>query len=585
MHNPLILSALALLGAANLSAQHWNLTRSPEDLQAWIVKHFQDRDTVSLRSALDEARHIGWIKTAADQKLLKRQFRTITKKRGRSPRFLDLAKTPVVAPSTGASTGPLAASTEKEYNDSEGYANAIGTLTTVNKTITGALAAKAVDSFAVTMAVDGILQVSAAITGTAPAVEVTSADGDEIWGMAWSKTPPLNVQVPRGRYFVRLYQPLGSSTYSLSLSMKAQTVPALPLGKQTQVSLSQNLRVFRVVLPQDGRVTLKLSSTGAADTRLWLLNSSWRYMYDVDDAGSAGKDAGLNALLPKGTYYVYLESNAATTTKITTTFNSASIPLLATTAINGKIPLGEEDFDLYRIVVGSSQMTLAIRGTGATAIQDSYLFVYDRNMGFALESDDENAGNSTLSSISATMPPGRYYAASTGYYDKGDYTISRSKGTGSTVTARAGTNLTTITTKDTAATLKFSLLTPSRIEFDIVEKTLSDAEIFVIDAKTGLSVGWEDDAFDAASCNFGTHLPAGEYFLIVKDWDGGVGSVDVRIIPPLQLWGATNTVMARGHEGNPLFLIISTKQAAASNPLPGLVTGNLLLDLSGAPIF
>ena len=98
-------------------------------------------------------------------------------------------------------------------------------------------------------------------------------------------------------------------------------------------------------------------------------------------------------------------------------------------------------------------------------------------------------------------------------------------------------------------------------------------------------MGWEDDAFDAASCNFGTQLPAGEYFLIVKDWDGGVGDVDVRIIPPLQLWGATNTVMARGHEGNPLFLVISTKQAAAHNPLPGIVTGNLLLDLSGATIF
>ncbi|MHC4898663.1 MAG: hypothetical protein ACYTGW_16320 [Planctomycetota bacterium] len=582
MRTTFLLSALTLLGAADLAAQHWHLTRSPQALEAWIGQRFQGRDVVPLRSVLGAARHLGWVKTAADAKLLKRQFRAIARQRGRTARFLDLMKTPALEPSAG----PLAATVEKEYNDSEGFANDVGTVTTVAQTISGSLAANTVDSFAVTVPVDGVLQVAASVTGTAPEVLITSADGDEVWGMASSKAPPLDVEVPKGRYHVLLYQAQGTATYSLSLKMKVQPVSTLALGKQTQVALNTNLKALKVVLAQDGRVTLNLSSTGSADTHLWLLSSSWRYLFDVDDAGSTGTDAGLNALLPKGVYYVYLTSDAATTATITANFKAARIPLLGTAAINGTIPSGEEDFDLYRMVVGNAELvTLAIRGNGASPISDSYLFVYDSNMALSLESDDENASNSTLSSFTATMPPGTYYAASTGFYTKGGYTISKNTGKGSTVTAQAGTNAVTITTLDTAATLKLSLLTPSRIEFNVVEGTLIDAQVFVIDAKSGLSVGWEDDAVDATSCRFGTHLPAGDYFVIVKDWDGGTGTVDVRIIPPMQRWGTAFTARARGHEGNPLFLVIGTKQVPAQNPLLGLVTGNLLIDLQTAVIF
>ena len=368
--------------------------------------------------------------------------------------------------------------------------------------------------------------------------------------------------------------------------MKAQAVPTLALNKLTPVSLDKSLRVFRVVLAEDGRVTLKLASSPSADTSLWLLNSNWRYMFDVDDAGSTGSDAGLNALLPKGVYLVYLTADVATTTGITTTFKAATIPALETTALNGVLAGGEEDFDLYQVTVGESELTtLTIRGNGSNAIGDSYLRVYDSNMALALESDDESASASTLSSISATLPAGTYYAASVGYYDTGGYTISKTKATGSTVTAKAGTNKASITTLNSAVALRLSLRTPSRIEFDVVEETLADAEIFVLDAKTGLSVGWEDDAFDAASCSFGTQLAAGDYFVIVKDWSGGSGSFDVRIIPPMQRWGEAHAVMSYGHEGNPLFLVVGRKQVPATNPLPGLVSGNLLIDLSGAGIF
>ena len=70
MRIPLILSVLVLLGAADLSAQQWNLTRSQKALWTWIVKHFDDRDTVTLRPVLSEARRIGWIQNAADHRLL-----------------------------------------------------------------------------------------------------------------------------------------------------------------------------------------------------------------------------------------------------------------------------------------------------------------------------------------------------------------------------------------------------------------------------------------------------------------------------------------------------------------------------------
>jgi len=582
MRTILLLSALCVVAVADLVAQDWQTTRSPKDLHAWILKRYEGRATVPMRLALGEAKRIGWLQTSAERALFKRQFRGLTKQHGHSGRVLDLLESPVMPPSPG----PLAAATEKEYNDSEGYANEVGALSTVAQTVTGTLAAREVDSFAVTLAADGVLQVAAQIQGTAPEVQITSPDGDEVKGMAWSKAPPLSLEVPAGRYFVRLYQPTGSSSYSLSLTAKAQAVPALALNKLTSVSLNNNFKAFRVILPEDGRVTLKLASSPGADTKLWLLNSSWRYMFDVDDAGSVGTDAGLNALLPKGTYLAYLSAGVATTTKITTTFNAAKIPALDTTALNGVHGNGEEDFDLYKVVVGKSELTtLAIRGNGSTVIGDSYLLVYDSNMALALESDDENASASALSSISATLPAGTYYAASVGYYGTGGYAISKAKAIGSTVSAKAGTNQVSIKTQDLAATLQLSLKTPSRIEFRCVEGTLADAEIFVLDAKTGLSLGWEDDSFDASSCSFGTRLPAGDYAVIVKDWSGGTGSVDVRIIPPMQRWGAAYTVMSYGHQGNPLFVVIGRKQVPATNPLPGVVTGNLLIDLSGAGIF
>lgn len=531
---------------------------------------------LTLRRALKEARPDGGVHAA----VLKRQLRALAREHGRSGRFLCRGSS-----MRRDEPGPLAATPEKEYNDSEAYAHEVGVLGTVAQVVTGSLGAREVDSFGVSLGADGVLQVAAQVQGTPPEVQVTSADGDEVLGMAWSKAPPLNLEVPAGRYFVRLYQPTGSCSYSLSLGMKSQALAALAPGTAS-VSVGPGLKALKLTLTEDGRVSIRLASSPSADTSLWLLNGRWRYVFDVDDAGSIGREAGLNALLPKGEYFVYLRADVSTTTKVTTTLQASKIPVLGTTALNGVIGGGEEDLDLYQVTVGAAELTtLAIRGNTGTPIGDSYLMVLDSNMGLALESDDEGGSLSSLSSISGVLPAGSYYVASTGYYDIGGYTISKATAKGTTVAAKAGTNQGTITALDSAVTFSLSLKTPSRVEFEVREDTLADAEIFVLDQKTGLSVGWEDDSFDASRCSFGTRLPAGEYYVIVKDWGGGKGSFDVRIVPPLARWGEAWTVMARGHEGNPLYLVIGRKQVPATNPLVGLVSGNLLIDLSGASVF
>ena len=353
LHSRAALSFLTLVFAATgLSAQDWSKTHSLNDLESFLVEQFTPRGQVDARRALNAAAAKGWVVRAADRILFKRQFRSIARRRGTSGRLIDLRPR---ALNVSNATPPTMAQAlaEKEYNDSACYGQDLGPITPVAQTITGALATGESDNFTIRLVTDSLLSLTASsLNGTNPQVIVTNKDGDEIWGMSWQRSLPLQIELPAGQYNVRLYQQSGSSTYGMSMQATTIKIPVINLSGSTSVSVSTNLKCLKLVTAADGRVNLTLKSATGADTYLWLLNGNWRYMHDVDDVTTV--DAGLDAHLPKGTYYVYVYADKSDTTSVTGSFSSAAIPALTSAGVAGTIK-GYHSFDVYKFTVGTGQ--------------------------------------------------------------------------------------------------------------------------------------------------------------------------------------------------------------------------------------
>ncbi|MEZ5989722.1 MAG: hypothetical protein R3F30_11475 [Planctomycetota bacterium] len=525
---PGLLAALfALTLPAALSAQ-----AAPKDadaLRSWAVAVHPGVTAVHHKDLLREARALGWMSNPADSKRFKRLLREATRTRG-AGRLLALADPAPTPWQPGALAGA-----EKEYNDSVAFANDAGVLTTAKTSINGSLNSAEVDSFRFQIVADGTVTFTGSAAGSAPYLEVANAMGDELWGMAWLQGISGTIDLPRGTYVARITGARSPTTYKVDMSWAAKPIPTLAYTGNTQISVGQTVVPVRFVLPADGRVKLALSSTNSADTYLWLVNDRWGYVFDVDDAGATSSDAGLDALLPKGTYYAYIQAfTSTTTTTITATFTAQTIPVLtAGKSATGTCPVGQEFMDTWAIPVGTNEaVTLTVAGSGTNAMPDPYMFVYDQAMGFVLESDDDY--NTSDSGITATMPAGVYYVASTSWNSSGSYTVSRKAGTGATTKALPGRNAGSIGGVDTAQTFTFSLLTPTKVEVAIVENTLWDAEVWVIDTKTTRAVTWMDESIDIASCRTGGILPPGDYAVIVKDWNGSNGTFDLVLGMPMQ---------------------------------------------------
>lgn len=583
-----LVTLLGLIPAAGLPAQNWGQTHSSQDLLAFASAQAAGQKRISQRAVMRAASARGWLKTPAERRLIKRQLRHLVRQAGAGGRFLHLGG---MEPGHNLSQSLLAVA-ETEYNDGPGWAQDLGVIIG-SETVNGSLDSGEVDSFRLSVPVDGTLVVSATSSSTLPWLEIDSGRGDELWGMAFRSAGSVTLDVPAGEYVIRVAggSTSGAFTYSAKIDFTLGPVPTLAFSGNRQTTLyGDGLRVFRAVLPADGRLDLDIVTGSNAGSYLWLLNENFGYMFDVDDDSlSSNGDAGLNALLPQGTYYIAIEPDSNSITPVATVtarFTAATIPTVnASTPGNGSIPGGEEDFDSYRITVAANQsVTLDLAGrNGANGIIDSFLTVYDSKMRFALESDEENNSNSSFSKITATLPPGTYYACSSGYYDYGDYALSMSTGAAAVSNAQAGSNPANLAAVDTAMTFRLTLGTATRLGFEALLNTLPDSQLWVI-SSSGESWTWNDDSFRSGSEAWtGAVLPAGEYWIVVKDWDGNTGSIDLQLLAPLSRF-ANDNVIATSHAGDLMYYCVSTKGLPAYNPLPGILEGNVLLDLSTAII-
>lgn len=568
---------VSLLATTSISAQNWDQTHARKDLELFLQRNFAGQDSVSLSSAYRKARSLGWLPTGIERKLIKRQLSLLAGERRSQGRAIDL-RSRTVNPDPRRRAAP-AAVVEAEYNGSEGYANYLGILLTpLSATGTFTLASDK-DSYRFETILDGEVTFKTTSTGSQPDLMITSASGDENWGYHYYDGGTVVVQLPRGSYHVSLAGTV-STNYSLALTFKAKTIETLRLGAKTAHTFGTDPKLLRVVLPKDGRLGLKLTNIAQVDGLLGLLNDKWGFVYDVDEASTATNgEPGLDALLPAGTYYLYLWADASGTESLTSTFQSQAIPTLSASA-TGVLAGIQESFDLFKVVLTQPAFVdFRVLGNGTSPTTDPYLMLYDRNMVQILEGDDDP--NGSMASIGVTLPAGTYYIASTAYFDGGGYRITRATSVVATRNARAGSNPGTVAQFSSVA-FRFQLATPSWIEMDLDDGAI-DGQVGVLDWKTGLAISWEDDEnLGPQDCNFGLHLPAGDYLFVVKDYSSDGGAFELRLLPPLQRW-LNDNVMVRGHAGDPLFFVVGSK-SASYNPFPGLITGNLLIDLQTAVI-
>lgn len=570
---------LVLLTSPSLFAQAWDRTHTREDLARFLQQAFPGQDAVPMGQAYRGVQAKGWLPTVMTRKLLKQQLRDLVRDSRSRGRSIDLKPGTVFPDPRGRPASAVAA--EIEYNDSEAYATDLGVLIAPLSATGSMSSADDKDALRFETLIDGVVTFKMTYTGTKPDLVITGAAGQENWGYHYYDSDTVVLHLPSGVYHANLASFDSSTTYSLALTFQPQSIPTLALGATTGHTFGPDPKLLKVVLPQDGRFGLSMTANGAGDSLLILQNSKWGFIYDVDDTGAATNgEAGLDIQLPKGTYYLYVWSDLVVTESFTTTFASQATPVLSNSA-TGTLATSPEVLDLFQIVVTTPEfLDLRITGNGSSAIADPYLILYDQNMTQILEGDDDPA--STFSVIGATLPTGVYYVASTSYYDYGGYQISKASAMMVTQVAQAGVNVATVPSYSSVG-FRLKLATASRLEVDLDEGSL-DGQVGVLDWKTGLAVSWEDDDFYGPQyCHLGMQLPAGEYLFLVKDYSGDTGSVDLQLLPPLQRWQGDN-VMVRGHSGDLLFFVVGTKESAPNNPLPGFVSGNLLVDLSTAVI-
>jgi hypothetical protein len=566
MRRSLLLGACLLFPFASAAAQSW--PTSSQQLEAWVRSQFAGEAKVTLRAVLNEARVKGLIRSPRDRHALKRSFRAISRSQGGSRQLLELQ--PRVLP---IAFGPLA-TTEREYNDTPGYADHMGTLTPAGLSAQGTIASGDSDCYSFDVPVEGTATFNVTTSASSLSYYLFSERGEYL---EWGESNIPSFGLPAGRYYIG-FDASGPGSYTLNVGLTIQPLPVItPVGSNSY-SIGTDPKTFKVIVPSDGRFSLQLSSSGGADTELFLYNSKMRYMFDVwDDSRSvSGVDAGLDAQLPAGTYFVTVRSDAPTTTQFTSAFTAGALPTLAcASSFNGTIN-GEESFDLYRVVTSSSQSsTISITQRG-NSIQDSYLVIFDRQMGFLVESDEETPASS-MSGLSVTLPSGIFYAASTGYYDFGDYSMNRSCATAATTPALPGRNSGNVAMQATAISHTLTLRNDVPCEVEVTENTLFDAMVGIVDAKTGLSMGQNDTAWHYGSCNVAGPLAAGDYWFLVKDWDGGTGTYDLDILTPLYR-GAGNQLRGLDKQNNVIVFLAALGSFPGVNPVPGLTTGNLLVD-------
>jgi hypothetical protein len=347
--------------------------------------------------------------------------------------------------------GP-AGGVDLESNDTVGFAETLdlstGTCTVAGSTGTGDLR----DVYTFTLAGETEVTISATGTATPSTVNLFDDVGRLVvvgLSPATGRREIRKICLPAGTYFVNV---VGVS-YTMTVTATAATCPVLVAGANADtvnpagaVGEQFDVRSWKVIVPAGhADVQLSVASTATAPTDHNLIFNLGRanagrvhFCDNVLPAPAHANDPEMKAGLPAGTYYVYIQNSVtAVTTAIpyTLTMSQTSITPRALCGSTNYTFSNSGHRDLFSFTTsGNERISVqTLVGTAPPTAGDSYLELFDANMGLILHNDDgcpAGTGCGFFSYFDCTLPAGTYYMTFRGFSaagaagEFGDYAVT-----------------------------------------------------------------------------------------------------------------------------------------------------------------
>jgi hypothetical protein len=424
----LVAAVLAGLFASVASAQS-------ASMQSWIRSQYPDAHRVTVQTVLRDASIAGIAQTPAARKALKDALASI---RGKS-RF-GLANMRVLEMPLAQSMPDFGADTidEHEFNDSWQWADTI-----LGGSVHGNCAdLNDVDSWKF-VSTGGFYTIdvspqsgSAAITDSV--LTLRNAKGDVVAvsdNVGSSLFSQISIYLPAGTYYADVASYLGTHGGIYNLAVSADPVAMRPLAAPgaagtTAAANTQTTHDVYDMLVTEGRVNLRVVS--GVDSQLTVQRADGVVVFSNDDS-SFGLDAAADIDLPAGRYFVHV-NEVTGAAGVPFLLQMAQTPgtlvdaIAAGTTVENLV--GDQSMRLVKVDLSAAagKVTLTTSDNGATPVLDTVLSLYDRDLDFVCDVDDDNASDPLrgfYSRISANLPAGVYYAAVTPFTGMtGGYSLS-----------------------------------------------------------------------------------------------------------------------------------------------------------------
>lgn len=538
--------------------------QSPAD---WIRSRFSDLQAVDMRTVLQEGRAAGFAGSPAETLAFKRTFNQL---RGKDRRAAPLHRRFELEAPAPAATGLDVVATETEFNDSWRWADVMG----ANPTAQGTIASGSdVDCWRF-VSTGGYHAISvSALAGPSPigdpVLTIRNGNGAVVAFVDGPQTgaASLGIYLPAGTFHAEVSCFGGNTGGDYLLSVAAAPVNLVPLGATgaagtTQVSGSPSPRdIFTFSVPQ-GRLVMRVLAPGR-DSLLLLQRSDGGLLFFNDDSTAGGLNAAADIDLPAGSYHAYVFDGMGQSYPFTLSFQHTptTLPDVVTSPSITRTLTGDECLRLYRIGCTTPRLVDMQTGNGtATPIGDTIMSLYDPDLDFVCDVDDDNALNPArgyYSRIRIALPASSCYVAVAPYpAATGGYTLTTnaSGAFANTGTARFGTNALSFAGFGTINSYALDNATPVSVRFR------ANNYFYAVLGPGG----------QLADCWYGTgdypqagELPNGTSQVLTWDRYDYAGSISVSILPALGVEGTQ--LVSRGKAGDAVMLLASFQEVPGVN--------------------
>lgn len=412
------LSALASVATA----------QDPVALVRLIESRFAAPNDGDIHTFLAEAARAGLLDSRNDRLVAKDVFRSYLVKNSDK---IAAAEAALAKASQSGSAGPLNG-TDVECNDIAGFADTLTVTAGGNCVVNGTLGSPDVRDVYRVVLTGGtpdhsvVISTVPAGTSTSPPTTLNLADAGQRFilnGSIVGTTRSIaGIGLPDGTYYVTV---ASTGMYTLSISSTGTTIPTLTNGATGGFTLAPEIHTYKVLVGAPAEsVYIEVTNQTTTDVGDYFFNlgraKGGRVLF-MDDvlvppATAAQADPRIDAELPAGTYYLFLQEFSSRTVNANYSVSLATTPIASVPSAigaNSYTMLHGGNWFLYDLSLSATDH-FTLRGDRATPASggDSILEVMDREMGQVLFFDDSA---STLSSATLysygdnTLPAGQYW--------------------------------------------------------------------------------------------------------------------------------------------------------------------------------